>query len=104
MFNPGDYTIEKLRYAKDFKIYPPVDASFRYETLSDDDPRNLDDTNVQDMSRGPYYVNRRPPNPRKPKSSRFEPSSKPHPRNEEGYDLQARALLRTLKNCSFKRK
>jgi hypothetical protein len=37
MFNPGDYTIEKLRYAKDFKIYPPVDANFKYKTLGDDD-------------------------------------------------------------------
>jgi hypothetical protein len=60
MFNPGDYIIERLRYAKDFKIYPPVDANFRYETLSDD-PRTLDDKIVQDMPRVPHYINK-PPN------------------------------------------
>jgi hypothetical protein len=52
-FNPGDYKIEQLRYAKDFKIYPPVDANFKYETLSDD-------TIVQDMPRPPHYINKRP--------------------------------------------
>jgi hypothetical protein len=61
-FNPGDYTIEKLRYAKDFNIYPPVDASFKFETLDDDDlPNTLDDTIVQEIPRRPYYANRRPP-------------------------------------------
>jgi hypothetical protein len=36
MFKPGDYTIEKLKNAKDFKIYSPVDASFKFETLNED--------------------------------------------------------------------
>jgi hypothetical protein len=59
-FNPGDYKIEQLRHARDFNIYPPVDANFRYETLSDDDPRTLDDTIVQDVPKK-YTING-PPN------------------------------------------
>jgi hypothetical protein len=115
MFNPGDYTIEKLRYAKDFNIYPPVDANFKFETLGDDDdPYTSENTIVQEkMPRPSYYTNKRPlrggingsPNPRKPKSSRFEPSNRPYPRNESPYDRQGwNTLFKTLKNGSFKKK
>jgi hypothetical protein len=95
-FNLGDYTIEKLRYAKDFKIYPPVDANFRYETLSEDDPCTLDDRIVQDMPRPPYYANKRPPNPRKPRDYHVIPNGP----NGPNYDK----LKKMLKSANFKRK
>jgi hypothetical protein len=117
-----------------------VDANFKFKTLSDDDPRTLDDNIVQDMPRGLHYINKPPnkfhmihgdfdnnppidiknfrsrplrggvngiPKNNRPssKSSRFDPSNRPYPRDKEGHDRQVRnALLRTLKSGSFKKK
>jgi hypothetical protein len=103
-FNPGDYTIEKLGYAKDFTIYPPVDANFKFKTLGDDDDPNFKPGDYH-VIRGNFDNNRSinkmnfrsrplrggingiPKNNRlSSKSSRFEPSNRPYPRDEEGHD------------------
>jgi hypothetical protein len=31
-----DYSVEKLSKTKDFKIYPPLDTNFKFETLDED--------------------------------------------------------------------
>jgi hypothetical protein len=107
-FNPGDYTIEKLRYAKDFIIYPPVDANFKFKTLGDDDDPNF--------KPGDYHVIRGDfdNNPRALDAMNFRKHPLQTPRRIKQYqqdfssppfrDESYAKIKKMLKTANFKRK
>jgi hypothetical protein len=129
MFNPGYYKIEQLRYANDFNIYSPVDTSFKFETIDDDNnPHTLDDIIVQESPGPPHYINRPPNKPHvirgdfdnnpttditlKNFSSRplrggingISPNPNPRPPHHINRPPNYDKIKKMLKNTTFKRK